>query len=61
MTILDVEVVAETTPVLVGATPAGATMPAAEMGLPRRSDAEASKDATAGARWCLPCFLGGHE
>jgi transglutaminase-like putative cysteine protease len=61
MTILDVEVVADSTPVLVGAAQATAPTTAPELSLPRRSHAVASKDATAGEGWCLPCFLRGHE
>ncbi|HET9468532.1 MAG TPA: transglutaminase-like domain-containing protein [Vicinamibacterales bacterium] len=53
MTILDVEVVADSTAVLVGRTEpsAGAPLP---LPLPRRSAERAGG-------WCLPCFLGGHE
>lgn len=53
MTILDVEVVAESTAVLVGRTEPSAAAPL-PLPLPRRSAERAGG-------WCLPCFLGGHE
>jgi transglutaminase-like putative cysteine protease len=49
MTLVDVEVVAESTPVLVGQPETAAGAPIA-LPLPTRQ-----------SRWCLPCFLGGHE
>ena len=49
LTIVDVDVVAGSTPVLVGKPETAAAPPIA---LP------ASR---AGSRWCLPCFLGGHQ
>jgi transglutaminase-like putative cysteine protease len=49
MTLVDVEVVAESTAVLVGQAETAAGAPIA-LPLPRRQ-----------SRWCLPCFLGGHE
>jgi transglutaminase-like putative cysteine protease len=49
ITLVDVEVVAESTPVLVGQAQTAAGAPIA-LPAPRRQ-----------SRWCLPCFLGGHE
>jgi transglutaminase-like putative cysteine protease len=49
ITILDVEVVAESTPVLVGRVET-ATAPAFAPRVSRQAQS-----------WCLPCFLGGHE
>lgn len=52
ITLLDVEVVADSTPLLVGQTEAAAPVP---LSLPRGT---AERE---GRGWCLPCFLGGHE
>jgi transglutaminase-like putative cysteine protease len=49
MTVLDVEVLPGSTPVLVGQSAAAA--PVALPPLPQRRQ----------SRWCLPCFLGGHR
>ena len=51
MTILDVEVLADSTPVLVGQAETATSAPAFA---PRASARQAQS-------WCLPCFLGGHE
>ena len=50
MTLVDVDVVAESTPVLVGQAETAAGAPIALPPSSRRP-----------SRWCLPCFLGGHE
>ena len=52
MTILDVDVVTDSTAVLVGRTEPSVGAP---LILPRGSAERES------GRWCLPCFLGGHE
>ncbi len=49
ITVIDLEVVANTTAILVGRTDASAGAPLA---LP---------PSTRQSRWCLPCFLGGHQ
>jgi transglutaminase-like putative cysteine protease len=48
ITVLDIDLEPGATPILVGES--GATLPAILSPLPRRS-----------SRWCLPCFLGGHQ
>jgi len=50
MTIVDLDVTPESTPILVGRE-AAAGVPPAVANLPRPRE----------SRWCLPCFLGGHE
>jgi transglutaminase-like putative cysteine protease len=50
MTIVDLDVTPESTPILVGRE-AAAGVPPAVASLPRPRE----------SRWCLPCFLGGHE
>jgi transglutaminase-like putative cysteine protease/Fe2+ transport system protein FeoA len=50
MTVVDLELVPDSTPILVGAGEvAAAAAPLANLPPPRQS------------RWCLPCFLGGHK
>jgi transglutaminase-like putative cysteine protease len=53
ITILDLEVAADSTQMLVGGEQSSLAGP--QLGLPRRS---AERE---GGRWCLPCFLGGHQ
>jgi hypothetical protein len=48
MTVLELELAEDATPILVGQ----ATPTAAEIYLPPQP---------ARSRWCLPCFLGGHK
>jgi transglutaminase-like putative cysteine protease len=57
ITIVDLDVMEGSTPVLVGAeqTGAAAHTAAQSLSLPHQ---RADRD---GRRWCLPCFLGGHE
>ena len=50
MTIVDLDVTPDSTPILVGRE-AAAGVPPAVANLPRPRE----------SRWCLPCFLGGHE
>lgn len=52
ITLLDVEVAADTTPVLVGAA-AETDAAGALLNLPPRAERQRG--------WCLPCFLGGHQ
>jgi hypothetical protein len=47
MTVLDVDIVPGSTPVLVGQAAPAAIVPLASMDRP--------------SRWCLPCFLSGHK
>jgi transglutaminase-like putative cysteine protease len=53
ITLLDLEVATDSTAVLVGAAPPVVAGP--PLSLPRQS---AERE---GGRWCLPCFLGGHQ
>ncbi len=53
ITMLDIEVEAGSTAVLVGAAPPSVAAP--QLTLPRGSAARE------GGRWCVPCFLGGHK
>ena len=62
MTLVDLEVVAESTPVLVGAGQAGIAVP--QLSLPSRPVRRSAQHEGGSAKregWCLPCFLGGHE
>jgi transglutaminase-like putative cysteine protease len=57
ITLVDVEVAPGTTPILVGGQTAAAMSPVV---LPDGSD-DSRTQRTHAARWCLPCFLGGHR
>jgi hypothetical protein len=55
--IVDVEVEPGSVPILVGAGAAAGSRPSFLPDTRERSDAKGAS----GARWCLPCFLGGHR
>jgi hypothetical protein len=61
MTVIDLDVVPGSTPILVGGSAsAGASSGVRPLFSPEAREHGDDRGATA-SRWCLPCFLGGHE
>lgn len=63
ITMVDLDVASGSTPILVGGAQSGvAQIAAPPLSLPRRSaQREGGSAEREGGRWCLPCFLGGHQ
>jgi hypothetical protein len=60
MTVVDLEVVPGSTPILVGGASAAAGTGAGPLFSPDLREHSETRGLTP-SRWCLPCFLGGHE